>query len=338
MSETQIRLTSCYPCSDVDSQILYECSKDYFSSNLQCIDDRHYETLEKFIGSTANGLIVSSGQAALALALITLRTSGHRVIGIDEMSYPHAITICKSLGFKLVKLKENNNVEEFQRLIKYGCRLFYLMPQMHNPSGMSLSSIEIQNIAAVIERSGAIVIEDAAYAHISSSRSSFLDYLKKQTFKITSLTKIISNQLHAGLLEYPSPYKDIVLKTRTNYGFRVSPHSMYTIDCIIKRGLLERLIEGKKQEGFTRAKLAYDLAGITVANGWYSMVEIPCEGNIFTHELGSYGVMVSPGSSFHIDSAPTNSVRISLGGETNRIRLAEGLRRLGKLLNNYQHK
>ena len=337
MSETQISLTSCYPCSGVDSQILLDCSNEYFATNLSLNDDSHYEALEKLIEPSASGIIVSSGQAALALALITLRTSGHRFIGIDEMSYPHALTLCRSLGFEIFKLKENNNVEEFQRLIKYGCRLFYLMPQMHNPRGTYLSTIEVQNIASLIERSGSIVIEDAAYAHISNNQSSFLDYLKNQTFKITSLTKMISKRLHAGLLEYPSLYKEIVLQTRTRYGFGVSPHSICVINCIIKKGLLERLIEAKRQEGLVRKKLAFDLAGITVTNGWYSMVELPCEGSTFTHALSAYGVTVSPGSAFHIESAPTNSIRISLGGETNRSRLAEGLRRLGKLLNNYHN-
>ena len=114
--------------------------------------------------------ITSGASEALFLLILTLAAPGINIV-IEEPCYGNVPGITASLGIEVEDaLSQENqwkpNLEQLSRLIDEKTSLVYLV-HPHNPSGSVLSREEMEAIASITERAGAMLVNDEVFRLIA---------------------------------------------------------------------------------------------------------------------------------------------------------------------------
>ncbi len=145
----------------------------YLNLGLDYIENPGSESLREAVAglySTLNATdvrIMSGASEALLLLVWTLAAPGSNIV-IEEPCYGNVPGVAESLGIEVRKLPLNQedgwkpDPEQLSRLIDEKTKLVYLV-HPHNPSGSVLNREEMQAIASITGRSGAILINDEVF-------------------------------------------------------------------------------------------------------------------------------------------------------------------------------
>ena len=154
-----------------------ETTARYLDLDLDYIENPGSESLRQAVASqyatldTGDLRITSGASEALFLLMWTMAVPGMNIV-IEEPCYGNVPGIAQSLGIEVRKLSLRQedgwrpDLEQLDRLIDGKTRLVYLV-HPHNPTGSVLSREEMQGIAEMTERVGAILINDEVFRLIS---------------------------------------------------------------------------------------------------------------------------------------------------------------------------
>jgi aspartate/methionine/tyrosine aminotransferase len=154
-----------------------ETTARYLDLGLDYIENPGSESLRKAVAGLYTTLeagdvrITSGASEALLLLTWTMATPGMNIV-IEEPCYGTVPGIAQSLGVEMRKLplrQEDDwkpDLEQLSRLIDEKTSLVYLV-HPHNPTGSVLRMEEMQAIAAMTERVGAILVNDEVFRLIA---------------------------------------------------------------------------------------------------------------------------------------------------------------------------
>ncbi len=154
-----------------------ETTARYLNLDLDYIENPGSESLRQGVAglySTLNASdvrITSGASEALLLLMWTLAAPGINIV-IEEPCYGNVPGIAESLGVEVRRLplsQEDDwkpNLEQLFRLIDEKTSLVYLV-HPHNPSGSVLRREEMEAIASITERAGAILVNDEVFRLIT---------------------------------------------------------------------------------------------------------------------------------------------------------------------------
>src|SRR2546429_596203 len=154
-----------------------ETTARYLNLDLDYIENPGSESLRQGVAdlySTLNASdvrITSGANEALLLLMWTLAAPGMNIV-IEEPCYGNVPGIAESLGIEVRRLplsQEDDwkpNFEQLDRLIDGKTRLVYLV-HPHNPTGSVLSREDMQGIAEMTKRVGAILVNDEVFRLIT---------------------------------------------------------------------------------------------------------------------------------------------------------------------------
>lgn len=154
-----------------------ETTAQYLNLGLDYIENPGSESLRQGVAglySTLNASdvrITSGASEALLLLTWTLAEQGMNIV-IEEPCYGNVPGIAQSLGIEVRRLALSQedgwkpNLEQLSRLIDEKTRLVYLV-HPHNPSGSVLRRDEMEAIAEITERAGAILVNDEVFRLIA---------------------------------------------------------------------------------------------------------------------------------------------------------------------------
>jgi len=154
-----------------------ETTARYLNLDLDYIENPGSESLRQGVAdlySTLNASdvrITSGASEALLLLMWTLAAQGLNIV-IEEPCYGNVPGIAESLGVEVRRLplsQEDDwkpNLEQLSRLIDEKTSLVYLV-HPHNPSGSVLRREEMEAIASITERAGAILVNDEVFRLIT---------------------------------------------------------------------------------------------------------------------------------------------------------------------------
>lgn len=137
------------------------------------------------------------------------RDSGKAEVLVEDPSYPAALALFKPTG--AVPIGQNGiDPGEFARFWEHceggGPRVFYTMPDLHNPTGFRYSrEIKIET-ARLAEKLGVWIIEDDHLSELSPDRGSvprFVDLIPDRTIWIKSLSKILAPGIRICAVHVP---------------------------------------------------------------------------------------------------------------------------------------
>lgn len=165
----------------------------------------------------AEGLtVLGGGQQGLDLCRRLFGSSGRAGQGklaflVEEPSYPAVISLFKP-GASIPLGPEGPDPEAFGAFFsarrEAATRVFYAMPDIHNPTGIRYSEERKRAIAALARELDVFVIEDDYLSELEPSPSSgraprFVDLLPERTLWIKSLSKTTAPGIRIGVLSSP---------------------------------------------------------------------------------------------------------------------------------------
>src|SRR6266581_5429182 len=154
-----------------------ETTARYLGLDLDYIENPGSESLRQAVANQyttldAGDLRITSGASeALFLLMWTMAAPGMNIV-IEEPCYGSVPGIAQSLGIEVhtLSLRQEDgwrpDLEQLDRLIDGKTRLVYLV-HPHNPTGSVLSREEMQGIAEMTERVGAILVNDEVFRLIT---------------------------------------------------------------------------------------------------------------------------------------------------------------------------
>ncbi|WP_246804937.1 PLP-dependent aminotransferase family protein [Desulfosarcina cetonica] len=179
---------------------------------------------------TRRMLVVSGAQQGLDLAAKVFAARIPDNILFEDPTYPGAISLFKARHF--IPLDHAGpRIGELQARLADGIRLFYTMPAVHNPTGISYTAARQEAVARLAEAHGVFIIEDSYLSEFADdTRPRFVDIAPEQTIYIKSLSQTTVAGLRLGFMVVPSRLYDRFI------------HAKYTSD-IGSNGLMQKFFD-----------------------------------------------------------------------------------------------
>lgn len=156
-----------------------------------------------------NILITTGSQQGLDLLGKTFINENDRVI-IEKPGYLGAIqlfSIYKSRFSTVTLTNEGLDIEELKKVSKLrNTKLIYTVPNFQNPSGITYTDKNRQEVADVLRGKPLMLIEDDPYGDLRYSgtdQSSFMHYLPEQTILLGSFSKTVVPSFRTGWIVAP---------------------------------------------------------------------------------------------------------------------------------------
>jgi len=145
-----------------------------------------------------------------ALSLIMAAEARHGdVIAAEKYTYPGVRAIAEQLGLQVVGVPtdaEGIIPEELDSLCRQkAVRLLYCNPSLQNPTNAISSRKRREDIAAVADQHGFMIIEDEIMRPLLTEHPGYIaDMLPEQTFLTISISKSVAAGLRIGFIRAPA--------------------------------------------------------------------------------------------------------------------------------------
>ncbi|KRK33197.1 GntR family transcriptional regulator [Loigolactobacillus bifermentans DSM 20003] len=208
--------------------------------------------------------IASGGLNALTIVLLALFRPGDK-IAVDQFTFANFIELARMRGIKLVAVRGDAGGMQPAVLDKL-CREqrikgIYLMPDLSNPTTVTLTLHRRQALAEVIKRHQLRLIEDDYLSFLNRFRQPALPRLStllpKQSVYICSLSKPIVSGLRVCYLVSTLADQPALRQAMFNVNVKTSALDVEIITTAFQTGVAERIMQAKYQRA-TRANQIFE--------------------------------------------------------------------------------
>lgn len=320
---------------------------DEYSNWLSLVPFRGYDADRELAASWLSGQgtqighdrvsMVTGGHHGVLVAVLAAGLSG-KVVVTDEFTYPNFKELAGLLDIRLVSCAGDEK-GMLPASLKEVCNKFsasgvYIMPTLHNPTGLVMPVDRRLEIIEVASNLGIVIIEDDAYGFLEEDPPlKFAQLEPGNCWYIYSLSKPLAPDIKLGYVI--SPLKEISAVSSAIKLSTSNPTALFSsyVSRLIGSGELQVIIKQKREEGRKRRLAAQGLLnGLNVRaheNGWHLWVELPTV--VSADELHSAllqeKVLISPSSAYRVGKMGKGNdfFRIALGGEKDMARVLEGI-------------
>jgi len=288
-----------------------------------------YQSLQGLTISPNNILITNGSQQALDLLGKVLLDKGDSIV-IENPGYLGAIQAFSLYQPTMHSVSIDNqgmNLTELeQTLTSYKPKLVYTVPNFQNPTGISYSQQNREQLAALVSGSKALLIQDDPYGELRFSgraKSNFMSLLPEQTILLGSFSKVITPSFRLGWVVAP----DWLIKPLVIAKQAADLHTNYFSQQVILQYLQDNSIDvhiekisqfyAARKEAMIQAIKQYFPASVTVAEsegGMFLWLTLPAEVSamaLFDQAIKQKVAFV-PGKPFYIgDDITENTLRLS---------------------------
>jgi DNA-binding transcriptional MocR family regulator len=288
-------------------------------------------------------LVTAGGQQALAVALASFTRPGDALL-VEELTYAGMKSLAALFHLRLlpVALDDQGVVPE---ALEDACRrgnprLFYCMPNLHNPTGVVLPPERRERIAELAERYDLLVLEDDASGFLlDAPPPPIAAFVPERGLFVSSLSKSFTPALRVGYLAAPAACVERLLQSQSALTWMTAPLTGAIASSVIRDGRLERIVAAKRAE-VHRRRLLWEQSLGTLASPshpasscvWALLPE-PWRGEEFAAEAEHQGVLLSAAEAFVVGRAHTpHAVRVCLGQPAARRQVGQAFERLAGIL------
>ncbi|WP_433760295.1 PLP-dependent aminotransferase family protein [Nocardia sp. CA-135398] len=282
------------------------------------------------IGCPADRLhIATGGSGALHSVCMALLDPGATVL-VEIPTYGPAVKVFRSHGAKVTGVESDGDgiLPAALDVALSGQRVafVYLLPTFQNPTGRTMSAVRRTQVAEVVKRHGATVVEDDVYVDLryrGTPLPAFWSVAPDNTVYITSLSKTLAPALRIGIAVLPGELLDHVLALKQGIDMQTSTFNQAIATAFLRdvKGAahVAHAVEsyGAKLAALTAALGAYLPPGFSWTEpegGMFVWVEGPGDfdaGALIGPALDA-GVAFLPGAMFYAaDDPPRNGIRLS---------------------------
>jgi DNA-binding transcriptional MocR family regulator len=289
--------------------------------------------------------VTAGAQHALYVLLSILTESGDLVLA-DELTYPGFVSAVTQLGLRTRGVPGDEEGMLPGALSAFckneGPKALYLIPTIHNPTGVVMSAARRKEIASVAAQYDLPVIEDDILRLLEPDPPPPISTFYPQgVFFIADMSKSVAGGVRIAYLSVPQPFKEAVVSAVSNTVFMVSPICAELAANWIEDGSALRAAARKRAEAEARQVIANEILGRfshrTHPRSYYFWLELPEEWTSaeFAAEARRRGVGVATARPFVTGGcSPPPAVRISLSAAESRTSLETALGILSNLLDN----
>ncbi len=170
--------------------------------------------------SPAQIMVTIGAQHALNLLTGTLYSAGDRIL-VEQPTYPHALDTFAAAGARMlavpVTAEHGWSIAEMEQLIRRSAPgMAFLMPDFHNPTGLSMPAEDRERLASVAAREGTLLVADETTALLDIDRGPELPLAAYSPAVVTlgSLGKLAWGGLRIGWIRGPRDLLDRVRRHR----------------------------------------------------------------------------------------------------------------------------
>lgn len=312
--------------------------------------------LRRWFASEAGGtvthndvLVVSGGQSAITHAFRALAAPGSHVL-VESPTYPGALAAAKAAGLRAVPVPMDRDgvlpdllAEAFSVT---GARVFFSQPNVHNPTGATLTHERREQVLAVARAAGAFVIEDD-YARYFVRGPVPPPMVVMDTHgtvvHILSLSKILAPSLRVAALIARGPAAHRLRASQVVESFFVArPLQETAVEFVMSPGWRRHIATVQQAIVVRQERLLSALARhapdvdvhLVPRGGMHVWLRLPQATNeeALVERAQRMGVLVTPGRIYYPSEPPGPRMRVTHTAAAGLAELDEAVRRLGAAL------
>ncbi len=147
-------------------------------------------------------LIISGAQQGLDLVSKVFSAKISESILFEDPTYPGAISLFKARYFVPLQ-NDGPDLDQLDRSLSTNIQLFYTMPSVHNPTGISYSMVKKEAVAQRAQDHGFYVIEDDYLGELNGRAPRMIDIEPQRTIHIKSFAQTTLAGIRLGLMVVP---------------------------------------------------------------------------------------------------------------------------------------
>jgi DNA-binding transcriptional MocR family regulator len=294
-------------------------------------------------------LITSGSQQALDLVARTLLNPGDTVL-VDSTTYSGAIDLFGLAGARLVVVQgdgQGPDLAALNRLTRPDVKALYLMPDGHNPSGLTISTARRRALIAWSRAARVPIVEDDYGAGLMLDEQQAPPHLRTldgEVIHVSTFSKRLLPALRIGFIVCPPALRSALISMKRVVDLGTSAILQLALADFIERGYLRahmnRILPAYRARRDTleialRKAVPAEVLWQRPSHGVVLWLRLPqaLDPDAVYEEALRAGVLVSPSPMWSVDSNahPENGLRLSYCAEPPD-RLAQGARRLGRAL------
>jgi DNA-binding transcriptional MocR family regulator len=300
------------------------------------------------LDATADEIVPVHGtQGGLTVVLSTLVAPGETLL-VEDLTWPGVHRIAIRYGLTLVPVgrdEEGLCPDALARAARQtGARAAYLMPTLHNPLNTIMPDARRDALIAVARSENLILVEDDIYGFLADHPPAPLAARDPdRAVYVTSLSKCVAPGLRFGFVKAPHALVPRLAQAVAVDTIMVSPLLAEIATQLIESGHADVCAEAQRTEALKRQALARRLLPLRLPAGseasfhiWLPMPE-GWRSERFVTEARAQGVVLTPGSTFHVDGGDPGAVRLCLPAAPDHTRLEAGLKIIAGLLTHAPH-
>jgi len=275
--------------------------------------------------------IATGGSGALHNVCMALLAPGDVVL-VETPTYAPAVKVFRSHGARVVAVASDEHgilPESLETaLVRHDATFVYLLPTFHNPTGRTMPAARRQRVADVLGRRGTLVVEDDVYTDLryrGEPVPALSSFAPNNSVYITSLSKTLAPAVRIGIAAMAPELLARVLVLKQGIDMQTS-----TFTQAIAAEFLAGSA-GRAHLATTVASYAAKLETLAAAldallpagfewtrpdGGMFLWVTGPAgfDADAMLERALDAGVAYLPGSVFHVDTSPRNTMRLSFAG------------------------
>lgn len=343
----EIQQASDKVLSDYGSSVLQYSSTEGYLPLREYIAERYYKRFG--LNVEADEILITNGsQQALDLIGKILLNKGDQIV-LERPGYLGAIQAFSIFepAFQSVALNDDGiDLNQLADVLKtHNPKLFYTVPNFHNPSGVTYSAENREKIAELLKQHQTILIEDDPYSElrfIGEDLPPIKKFLGDQSIMLGSFSKIVAPAMRLGWIcaQGQLMEKLIVAKQAADL------HTNYYSQRIVHQFLIDNDLE----DHIEKIKLMYkqkrecmvqmieknfpkEVQYTKPEGGMFLWVTLP-EGmsslELF-NEASKQNVAFVPGDPFYVNGENVNTLRLNYTNSSEAM-IEEGIKRLAKVI------
>jgi DNA-binding transcriptional MocR family regulator len=286
---------------------------------------------------TAEQLTITAGAHHGVLVVLAAVTRPGDHIVSDSLTYPGVRSLARMLGLRLDGLARDADgplPDAFEEACRtHDVKAFYLCPNQHNPTSLTMPEERRRAIAAIARRYDVAIVEDDTFGSLDDSEPApIAAHVPELGFYIAGVSKTVSPGLRTGYVAAPERSLGRVGSAVHSSCWMACPLTAEIAAELIRSGVARKVAEGRKREAEARSRIAreafagWDFDCSEGANFLWLRLPEPWRSSEFAAEAERRGVLVTPSDPFMVgrrESAP--AVRVCFGPPRDRDTLRRGL-------------
>jgi DNA-binding transcriptional MocR family regulator len=199
-------------------------------------------------------LIISGAQQGLDLVSKVFAAKISESILFEDPTYPGAISLFRARHFVPLE-NDGPDLRQFDHGRSSQIKLFYAMPSVHNPTGISYSKAKKEAVAERARKHDFFVIEDDYLGELKTETLRFIDIAPERTIHIKSFAQTTIAGIRLGLMVVPEKFYEQFANAKYSSDISSSGLLQKFLREFIKQGLYDRHIKSIQKQIAKRRKL-----------------------------------------------------------------------------------